>query len=123
MSSLYLVSKCTLFKFKTISSHPVTICPYKKSLPSFPVRPLQVLEGHYKVSLEPSLLLSEESQHYQPVLTGEVLQLSDHLCGPLLEGPTPTAQCSSCVGGPIQLDVVLQVGSHERRVEGQNHLP
>jgi len=32
-------------KEKTIFPHPDITCPYKKSLPSFPVGPLQVLEG------------------------------------------------------------------------------
>ena len=57
------------------------MCTYKKSLPSFPVGPLQVLEGHYKVSSEPSLLQAEQPQLSQPVPVGEVLQPSDHLCG------------------------------------------
>ena len=38
----------------------------KKSLPSFPAGPIQVLEGHYKVSSEPSLL---QTQLAQPVLS------------------------------------------------------
>jgi len=44
-------------------------------------RPLQVLEGYYKVSPQPSLLRAEQPQLSQPFLTGEVLQPSDHLCG------------------------------------------
>ena len=32
-------SKSTLFQFKATSPCPVTTCPYKKSLPSFPVGP------------------------------------------------------------------------------------
>ena len=47
-------SKPTLFQFKAISPHPVATRLYKKSLPSFPVDPLQVLESLYKVLLEPS---------------------------------------------------------------------
>ena len=37
--------KPTIFQLKAISPCPVATCPYKKSLPSFPVVPLQVLEG------------------------------------------------------------------------------
>ena len=59
--------------------------PYKKSLPSFPVGPLQVLEGHYEVLLVPSLLQAEEPQLSQPVPIGEELQPSDHLHGPPLD--------------------------------------
>ena len=48
----------------------VATCLYKKSLPSFPVGPLQVLEGHYKVPLELSLFQAEEPQLFQPVPLG-----------------------------------------------------
>ncbi|XP_074433859.1 TBC1 domain family member 31 isoform X2 [Larus michahellis] len=47
--------------------------------------PPQILEGCYKFSLEPSLLQAEQPQLSQPVLTAEVLQPSDHLCGPPLD--------------------------------------
>ncbi|XP_074006257.1 COX assembly mitochondrial protein homolog isoform X1 [Numenius arquata] len=43
---------------------------------------LQILEGCYEVSLEPSLLQAEEPQLSQSVFTGEVLHPSDHLRGP-----------------------------------------
>ena len=44
------------------------MCPHEKSLASFPVGPLQVLEDRYMVPpLEPSLLQAEESQLSQPV--------------------------------------------------------
>jgi len=54
------------------------------SLPSFPVGLLQVLEGHCKVPLEPSLLQAEQPQLSQPVLVGLVPQPSVRLCGPPL---------------------------------------
>jgi len=57
-----IYSKFILFQFKVISSCPVASCPYKKFLPSFPVGPFQVLEGHCKVLLEHSLLQTEEPQ-------------------------------------------------------------
>jgi len=53
----------------------------KKSLPSIPVGPLQVLEGPSTVSLEPSLPQAEALQLSQPVPVGEVLLLS-YICGP-----------------------------------------
>ena len=37
-------------------------------------------------------------------------------------GPTPTAPCLSCTEGS-RLNAILQVGSQQSRVEGQNHLP
>ena len=48
----------------------IITCPSKKYIPSFPVGPLQTLDGCYKVSLEPSLLQAEKPQLTQPVLTG-----------------------------------------------------
>ena len=48
--------------------------PYKKSLPSFLVGLLQLLEGHYKVPPEPSLLQAEEPQLSQAAPVGEALQ-------------------------------------------------
>ena len=80
-----------------------------------------MLEGHYKVSSELSLLQAEEPQISQPVLTGEVLQTSDHLCGPPLD--LLQQLCVLLVLEALELDAVLQVESHESRVEGQNHLP
>jgi len=65
-------------------AYALATCPYKKSLPSFPVGPLQVLEGHYKF-LEPSLLQAEEPQLPEPVVVGDVLQPSVHLHGPPLD--------------------------------------
>ena len=86
------------------------------SLLSFPVGPLQVLVGRYKVSSEPSLLQAEEPQYSQAVLIGEVLQPSDHLHGPPLD-PLQQLHVLLVLGAP-ELDAVLQVGSHESRVEG-----
>jgi len=50
----------------------------------------------------------------------EVLQSSDHLCGPPLG---PLQQLSVLVLRAPELDTILQMVSHESRVEGQNHLP
>ncbi|KAK4818782.1 hypothetical protein QYF61_019128, partial [Mycteria americana] len=83
--------------------------------------PLQVLEGCYKVSSEPSLLQAEQPQLSQPVFIGEVLQPSDHFCGPSLDS-LQQVHVLLMLGAPEQ-DAVLQVGSHESRVEGENHLP
>ena len=55
-------SKSTLFQFETVSPCPVATYPYKKSLHSFPVGPLQVLESRYK--------FSSESQAQRPPRTG-----------------------------------------------------
>ena len=46
-------------------------------------RPLQVLEGCYKVSPAPSLLQAEQPQLSQPFLTGDMFHPSDHFCGPV----------------------------------------
>ena len=56
-----------------------------KSLPRFPVHPLWILEGRYKIPPDPSLLQAEEPQLSQPAFVGEVLQPCDHLCSPPLD--------------------------------------
>ena len=64
---------------------------------SSPVALFQVLEGCYKVSPQPSLLQAEQPQIPQPFLIAEVLQPSDHFCGPpldLFQHP-----CLSCARG------------------------
>ena len=48
-------------------------------------RPLQVLEGYYKVSPQPSLLRAEQPQLSQPLLIGEMFHPSHHFCGPSLD--------------------------------------
>ncbi|KAK4810951.1 hypothetical protein QYF61_013359 [Mycteria americana] len=68
-----------------------------------------------------SVTLAEQPQLSQPVLIGEVFQPSDHFCGPPLD-PLQQA-CVFLVLGTPELDAVLQVGSHQSRVGGQNHLP
>ena len=49
-----------------------------------------------------------------------MLQTSDHLHGPLWD---LLQQLDALFLGAPGLDTVLQMGSHESRVEGQNHLP
>ena len=92
----------------------------QKVPPQLSCRPLHVLEGCYKVSLETSLLQVEEPQLSQPVLIVEVLQLSDHPCGPPLD-LLQQLHLLPTLGSP-ELDAVLQVASHKSRLEGQNHL-
>jgi len=62
----------------------IPTCPCKKSLSILPAGPLQVLEGCYNVTLEPSLLQAQQSQLSQLFLLGEVLHPSDHFCAPPL---------------------------------------
>ena len=96
------------------------MCPSKKSLPSFPVGPLQTVEGHYKVPPEPSLLQAEQTQLSQPVPISKALQPSDHFHGPpldLLQQPYVLLMLRA-----LEVDAVLQVGSHESRIEGQNDM-
>ena len=68
-----------------------------------------------------SFLQAAQAQLPQPVFIGEVLQPSDHLCGPPLD---PLQQLPVfLVQGAPDLDSVLQMGPHEGRVERDNHLP
>ncbi|KFP03357.1 MKI67 FHA domain-interacting nucleolar phosphoprotein, partial [Calypte anna] len=61
---------------------------------NFLVGPLQLLEGCYKVSLEPSLLQTEEPQLPQPAFPSPWSSL-----WPSLSCLAPRAPCPSCVGG------------------------
>ena len=79
------------------------------------------MESRNKVSSEPCLLQNEQAQIPQPFFIGEVLQPSDALCSPPLD---PLQHLGVLlVMDASELNAVLQVGSHESRVEGQNHLP
>ncbi|KAK4814468.1 hypothetical protein QYF61_018986 [Mycteria americana] len=101
------------------------------NLPSLSLKPLllvlsqqallKTLEGCYKVSLQPSLLQAQQPQLSQPVLVGEVLQPSDNFHGPPLHG-LQQLHVLLVLRAP-ELDAVLQVRSHQSRVEGQNLLP
>ena len=80
-----------------------------------------MLEGCSKVAPEPSLLQAEQPQLSQPVLTGEGFYPLDHFCGPPLD---PLQQVHVFpVQRALELEAGLQVGFHQSRVEGQNHLP
>ena len=61
-----------------------------------------------------------KSQLSQPFLIGEVLQPSDHFCGPPLD-LLQQVHVFLVLRTP-ELNAVLQVRSHQSRVEGQNHL-
>ncbi|KAK4808555.1 hypothetical protein QYF61_009858 [Mycteria americana] len=74
---------------------------------------LKLLEGFYKVSRQPSLLQAEQPQLSQPVLVGEVLQPSDHFCGPPLD-PLQQLHVLLVLRAP-ELDAVLQLWSHQSR--------
>jgi len=99
---------------------PITTCPYQKSLSSLLVGALQVLEGRNRVFLEPSLLQAQQPPLSQPFLIGEMLQPSDHFCSPPLD-LLQQVHVFPVLRAP-ELDTGLQVGSHQSRVEEQNHL-
>ena len=77
------------------------------------------MEGRYKVSSEPSLLQADEPQLSQSVFTGDILQSSDHLHRPSLD-LLQQLDALLLLGVP-ELDAILQMASHESRIEGQNH--
>ncbi|KAK4810846.1 hypothetical protein QYF61_008818 [Mycteria americana] len=64
---------------------------------------------------------AKQPQLSQPVLIGEVFHPSDRFCGPPLD-PCQQVHVFPVLRTP-ELDAGLQVGSHQRGVEGQNHLP
>jgi len=114
-------SKSALFYFRSIALCHTSTGPTKKFVPIFLIDLLQVLEGCYKVSLEPSLLQAEQLQLSQPFLIAEVLQPSDHFCGPPLD-LLQQVHVFPVLRAP-ELDAGLQVRSHQSGVEGQNDLP
>ncbi|KAK4829041.1 hypothetical protein QYF61_001846 [Mycteria americana] len=71
--------------------------------------------------LQSAKIAAEQPQLSQPVLIAEVLQPSDHFHGLPLD-PLQQLHVFPVLRAP-ELDAVLQVGSHQSRVEGQNHLP
>ena len=77
------------------------------------------MESHNEVSPQSSLFQAEQAQFIQPIFIGDVLQL--HPCGSPLDLLQKVDICPVW-GGP-DLDALLQLGLHEGRVEGDNHLP
>jgi len=59
------------------------------SLSILPAGPLQVLEGCFKVSPQPSLLQAEQPQLSQPFLIGEVFQEAEMICNKNFNNPKP----------------------------------
>ncbi|KAK4812888.1 LOW QUALITY PROTEIN: hypothetical protein QYF61_024244 [Mycteria americana] len=106
VKSFFLISNLNLLSF-SLKPLPLALSLHalvKSPSPAF--LPLQVLEGCYKVSLEPSLLQAEQPQLSQPVFIGEVLQPSDHLHGPPLDS-LQQVHVLLMLGSP-ELDAVLQ---------------
>ncbi|KAK4826030.1 hypothetical protein QYF61_003851 [Mycteria americana] len=111
VKTFFLISSLNLPSF---SSKPLPLVLLQQAL-------LKILKGPNKVSPEPSLLQAEQPQLSQPFFIGEMFHPLDHLCGPPLD---PIQQvCVFPVLRAPELDAVLQVGSHQHGVEGQNHLP
>ncbi|KAK4830254.1 hypothetical protein QYF61_009321 [Mycteria americana] len=79
------------------------------------------LKGCNNVSPNPSLLQAEQPQRAQTFFIGEVSHPSDHFRGPPLD-LLQQVHVFPVLRAP-ELDAVLQVGSYQSRVEGQNHLP
>ena len=77
---------------------------------------LQVQEGRYKISLEPSLLQAEKPRLCQPALTGGAFQPSDHLHGTPSE---PLEQLHVLVLKAPELDTVFQVGLKRTELRGR----
>ena len=78
----YVKSKPTFFQFKTVAPCPVTACP---SLSISLISPLEVSEGHNKVSPETSLLQAPVFPHRRGVPT--LWSFSWPSSGPPLTGP------------------------------------
>ena len=94
-------------QFEAIPPCPITIHPCKQLSPLLLIYSLTLLKGHNEVFSSPS----SEAQFLQPFLIGEVIQPSDHLCGPPLNSFQEL--CVFLVLGAPGLDTVLQVGTHK----------
>ena len=116
----YIQPKPTLLKFETIFPRPVTTDPAEQSIPFFPVAPLWILTGHYKVTSEPSLLQAEQPHLSQPLLVGEVIHPLDHFLWSSL-GCTPTGSYLSCTEDSTCGRSTPGEAS-QGRAEGQDHL-
>ncbi|KAK4815374.1 hypothetical protein QYF61_001362 [Mycteria americana] len=90
--------------------------------PNLPVRLGSCVEEQAPL-FAPLLLdtMAEQPQLSEPVLIGGVFHPSDHFCGPPLD-PLQQVHVLPVLRAP-ELDAVLQVRSHQTRVEGQNPLP
>lgn len=91
----------------------------KKFVPIFLTGPLQVLKSHNQLSPELSLFKAKQFQLFQTFIIGEVFDSCDHLGVPLLDSQVYVLP----VLRSLELDAVLQVGTHERGIERQNLLP
>ncbi|KAK4818029.1 hypothetical protein QYF61_004153 [Mycteria americana] len=65
-------------------------------------------------------LIAEQAQLTQPIFIREVLQPSGHLRSPPLDSSQQVHVLLML--GAAELNTILQVGSHESGVEGENHL-
>jgi len=52
VKNFFLISRSTIFQSKATTPCPVPICPCKKSLSSFLIGPLQVLEDCFSLNME-----------------------------------------------------------------------
>ena len=112
------VKNFLLPQLKTIPPCPLTINSRQQSFPILLIRSLQVLQGHSEVSPEPSLLQAKQARFPQAFFLAEVLQPSDHLCGPPLD-PLYQLHVLLVLATP-GLDPVLRVGPHRSQVEGDS---
>ena len=73
-----------LLQLEAIPSSPITSCTREESNPQLTTTSLQVVIESNKVSPEPSLFQTEQSQLLQPLLIRPVLQTPHQLCRPSL---------------------------------------
>ena len=101
----------SLAQLEAIPSSPITSHLREEAAPQLTATSLQVVIESNKVSPEPPLLQTEQSQLLQPLLIRPVLQSPHQLCCP----PLDTLQGLDVfltVRGP-KLGTVLEVGPHQ----------
>ena len=90
--------KPLLVQLETISSRPIASYAGEEADPHLTTASIQVVVESDKVSPEPSLFQTEQSQFPQPLLTRLVLQTLTSLI--VFSGHAPEFQCLSCREGP-----------------------
>ncbi|KAK4827693.1 LOW QUALITY PROTEIN: hypothetical protein QYF61_020827 [Mycteria americana] len=113
--------KPLLMQLEAISSRPITCYLGKETNTHLTTTSFQVVVESDKVSPEPPLLQTKQSQFPQPLLIRLVLQTLHQLRCPSLD-TLQHLNVLHVVRGP-KLNTVFEVWSHQCQVQGHDHFP
>ncbi|KAK4824371.1 hypothetical protein QYF61_014031 [Mycteria americana] len=114
-------SKPLLMQLEAISSCPITSYLGEETDPHLSTTSFQVTVESDKVSPQPPLLQTKQSQFPQPLLIRLLLQTLHQLCCSSLD-TLQHLNVSLVVRGP-KLNTVFEGQPHQCRVQGDNHFP